>query len=190
MREIELKYRLHAPQAMRARLSACGFMFAGRVSETNQLFDDPAGNLRRAGKALRLRSSTPLKSTADSLVNSAAREGRDEIHTFTYKGPATPGHAKSREEVETQVADADQLRLILARIGFNPILEYRKTRETWVRDNCEVTLDELAGLGWFLEIEGKSEEQVVNIAKELQLSDDCLERRSYAELTRSAPLQM
>ncbi|HMQ17103.1 MAG TPA: CYTH domain-containing protein, partial [Phycisphaerae bacterium] len=57
--EVEIKIALDGPAALRARLAEQGAVYAGRAFEINRLFDTPAGALRHAGCALRIRTSRP-----------------------------------------------------------------------------------------------------------------------------------
>lgn len=193
MQEIEVKYRLRSPDEMRAKLPPLGFSFAGRVEEVNRMLDDRARRLQKSDFALRVRSA--VDSNAEDRANNAPHSpkqlSRDSTaaqsprtkHTLTFKGPPVAGKAKIREEIEVDVADAQALESILAKVGFECRLEYRKQRETWTRGECSVTLDELPQLGWFLEIEYTSVEGVQGVAAELKLSDADIEHRSYAAMT-------
>lgn len=134
--ENEVKIRVESAEAARAALVALG---ATRVRprhfEDNELFDDAPGSLGAAGSLLRLRR-TP----------SAA--------VLTFKGPRRPDESvKSREEIETNVADAEAVREILERLGLRAVFRYQKYRETWVWRDVEIVIDETP-IGVFFEIEG------------------------------------
>ncbi|HPQ17134.1 MAG TPA: class IV adenylate cyclase, partial [Bryobacteraceae bacterium] len=73
---------------------------------------------------------------------------------LTYKGPATRGRHKSREELETEAGDAQAIAAILSRLGFQPVFRYEKYRTEYAGKKGGVaTLDETP-IGVFLELEG------------------------------------
>jgi adenylate cyclase class 2 len=135
-REIEIKLRV--PDAGRARrlLRAAGFRISKpRVFESNTLFDTPEQRLRQAGLMLRVRN-----------VNGAGK--------LTYKGPASAGKHKIREELEIDASKPLMLAAILEKLGFTPAFRYEKFRTEFRRDpGGEATLDETP-IGVFLELEG------------------------------------
>ncbi len=170
-REIEVKFRLDDPAAARAWLGACGARRAARVHETNRIFDTTEQTLLAADCGLRLRTCRPLDDA-----------GPPASTTLTYKGPRAAGKTKVREEIETAVADADATATILHRLGFWEVIVYEKHRETWLLDECEVCLDELPKLGWFVEIEGPSRDAVEAARARLNLSAAAPLRETYVEL--------
>jgi adenylate cyclase class 2 len=124
-----------AQQMLRAAGAA---LVAPRGFEDNVLYDDAAGTLSAAGRTLRLRRS-------------------GETGLLTYKGPGTVvGDVKSREEIQTQVADAEALAHVLRAIGFLPRFRYQKYRETYRHGRLDVVVDETP-IGTFVEIEGEPE---------------------------------
>ena len=135
--ETEIKLPLGDARAGRRMLRRLGFQIAKRrVFESNTMFDTPDAGLERRGTALRLRTA-----------------GRR--RTITFKGAPGAGPHKSREEVETEVADAGAARDILGRLGYGPVFRYEKYRTEYrkARQAGVVTLDETP-LGVFLELEG------------------------------------
>jgi adenylate cyclase class 2 len=137
--ETEIKLRVEACSARRL-LSRHGFRVRRRrVFESNVVYDTPDLALRRQGCLLRLR-----------------RAGR--LVTLTYKGPASAGKHKSREELESAVPDFELFDRIIKGIGFNPIFRYEKFRTEYSLDDSTgtVTLD-VTPVGDFLELEGEPE---------------------------------
>ena len=137
--ETEIKLRLtEGPDRAKAFLEQHGFQATGpRQLETDQIFDLPAGDLRQSGRVLRLRSTG----------------GR---WIVTYKGPADARvKHKSREEIETEVADGAVFFQILKGLGYQPAFAYEKFRTTFKAAGEEgiVTLDETP-IGDFMELEG------------------------------------
>ncbi len=134
--EIEVKLPAADLAEVRRRLEELGATLEKeRHDESNDLFDDAAGSLAGAGRALRLRRA----------------QGRG---ILTFKGAAkfTQG-VKSREERETAVGEPGEMEAILERLGFRRKFRYEKRREEWRFSDCDVALDETP-IGNFVEIEG------------------------------------
>jgi adenylate cyclase class 2 len=75
----------------------------------------------------------------------------------TFKGRRRVENGlKSRDEIETEVKDADAAQLLLERLGFKAVFRYEKYRETWSLLEQTVVVDETP-IGDFLEIEGDAE---------------------------------
>ncbi len=135
-RENEVKLAIANARTGRALLKRAGFRVCSpRVLETNIVFDTPECLLRFSGRLLRLRN--------------AGRKA-----TLTYKGPQDSSRHKSREEIETTVADSRAMAAIAGKIGFEPMFRYQKYRTEYRKGRHGVaTLDETP-IGVFLELEG------------------------------------
>jgi adenylate cyclase, class 2 len=169
--EIEAKVRAADPEAVRHRLESLAGAGYGPVLETNRLFDDIRRTLTAAGSAIRLRQEEPLPGSA-----AASRV------TLTYKGPRTESRLKRRPEFETAVTEADAMIAILAGLGLAEIFLFEKHRTTWHMGESEVVLDELPRLGWFVEVEGPSEAEVLRVLAQIGLADQPLIRDTYIGL--------
>ncbi|MBI5864497.1 MAG: class IV adenylate cyclase [Planctomycetes bacterium] len=167
--EIELKFRIAQPEPLRRTLESLSARPVGRFFEVNRIYDTPDGRLRAADSAVRVRES------CDPAVGST-------VATLAFKGPKSAGPLKQREEIETGVVDADALRAILARTGFVETILYEKRREVWVLADCEVVIDELPSLGWFVEVEGPSADAVRACCAAMKLDPADAIRDSYVGL--------
>jgi len=181
-REVELKLKLADPQHLRALLTRLNAPPAGPAFERNRIFDSPDRRLLRAGCGLRLRETR--SPDAPRRVPPAARPPVQPqcVPTLTFKGPREPGVVKSRGEWETTVVDAAALAEILSRIGFAEVIAYEKRRETCRVHDCEICIDELPRLGWFVEIEGPTAAAVRAVQSLLKLPDAAIVPESYVEL--------
>lgn len=171
--EIELKLRIADAAEVRCRLAECGAAFRERVLEHNSIFDDAERRLLAAGCGLRVRMVEPVAGDA-----AAGRRGG----TLTFKGPRQPGSLKVREEIEVACSDSAALIEILGRLGLRVVVLYEKRRETWTLHGCEVALDELPRLGWFVEIEGPDEATISAARSALQLDPAPVVPESYVSL--------
>lgn len=167
--EIEIKFRIDDPALFRRRLESAAARRSESLLETNWLFDTPDGGLRHHDCGLRVREMR-------------IEDGKTTRTTLTFKGPRVSGELKVREEVETTVHDATAVRLILARLGYRPMVLFEKRRECWQLGACEVTLDELPRLGWWLEIEGPTAEEVGKTRQVLGLGDVSPVAQTYVEM--------
>jgi adenylate cyclase class 2 len=174
MYEVELKVRAaHGP--VRERLSALGAESTGAVTQIDTYYDAPHRDFAATDEALRLRRE---------------RRDGDAATRLTYKGPLVEAASKTRREVETTVDDADQLADILDALGFAPAAVVEKERERFAVDDYTVTLDTVADLGEFVEIEREAAESEVESVREgavsrlrdLGLDPDQQVRTSYLGL--------
>jgi adenylate cyclase class 2 len=117
---------------------------------------------------------------------------------ITYKGPKIDTTTKTRRELELPIepAQADSWAELLGALGFRPAGEVRKRRRKahvdWQQRRVEVSLDEVDGLGTFVELELLADESELDAARaclaalaaHLGLAHS--ERRSYLELVLTA----
>ncbi len=167
--EIEAKFRVGSHGPIRERLAAIGARFLERVLERNEILDRPDAELQRRGCGLRVREKID-------------ENGESVGATVTYKGPRRPGPLKSREEIETEIDDAEATRRIFAGLGFISVLSYEKRRESWEIDGCRVELDEPPHIGLFVEIEGPDEPAIRAVQERLGLESSDMEPESYGSM--------
>jgi len=166
--ETEVKIRLTLdPASARRHVEQRGYRPLGpRTLEADQLYDLPGAELRLSGRLLRLRL-------------------RGDRWTLTYKGPSLSLRHKSREEIETDVADGVALAEILFGLGFHPGFRYEKYRTTFAAEGEPgiVTLDETP-IGLFLELEGP-EDWIDHAAARLGYTTADYVTSSYGSLFRA-----
>lgn len=172
-REIEIKLRVSDRARLRHRLKDLGFVLqTPRHWEKNALFDFPDHRLGRTNKMLRLR-----------IVRGEA--------TLTWKErPREVAGHKSRDEIETRVAAASQLRSVLERLGMIAVAHYTKRRTEYSLANGTrrgragvLAFDETAA-GNFIELEG-SRSWIDRTAKRLGYSREDYITSSYLQLLSS-----
>jgi adenylate cyclase class 2 len=179
MYEVELKVRAsHGP--VRERLADAGAERVHRVRQVDTYFDAPHRDFAETDEALRLRAETPLDESGDPAGETTV--------VLTYKGPLVEAASKTRREVETVVVDGEAGREILGAVGFEPAAEVRKDRTRYRLAGYTVTLDDVAGLGEFVEVETEAEEVAParegarDLLAELELDADAQIRTSYLGL--------
>ncbi|MGA2934903.1 MAG: class IV adenylate cyclase [Methanomicrobiales archaeon] len=135
MIEYEVKIRVGSLQTLRARLASLGVRAATNLTEKDTYFNSPTRDFSRTDEALRIRST-------------------GEGTSLTYKGPKIGlAGVKAREEIIVSVDPKEEMEEILARLGFTRTAVVEKTRETYRVEGTFVALDEVKGLGSFMEIE-------------------------------------
>jgi adenylate cyclase class 2 len=179
--EVEQKYPLADPASAVRRLRELGAVDGQVMTQVDAYFNHPARDFAATDEALRIRQI-------------------GEANFITYKGPKLDATTKTRKELElplpTGSAAAESFAEILLALGFRRVAEVRKQRRTlhlqWQGRNAEIALDEVEGVGSFIEIELSATEAdleaakncLASLAAELNLKD--FERRSYLELLLSA----
>jgi len=159
MYEIEIKLKVESFKGLIEKLKR----FKKReVLQKDVYYQHPCKNFGETDEALRLR-----------IV--------DSIGELTYKGPRVKSKVKKRVEIIVKTSDVNELKKLLERLGFKPIAEIVKKRLIYEYKGVEVCLDEVQGLGFFIELEGKSEEDVLKVLKELRIEGK-IEDKTYLEL--------
>ncbi len=175
--EVEQKYRIDDLPSLEHRLVAMGMVAHEPVQQVDCYFSHPGRDFASTDEALRLR-----------------RVG--EHNYITYKGPKLDSTTKTRREIEIEFAKgshtADDMASLLQALGFAPVAEVRKHRVhstiRWQNREVGVALDDVAGLGRFVELEIMATQAdlepakscLASLAKKLGLAN--AERRSYLEL--------
>ncbi len=175
--EVEQKFPVPDLRGIEAQLDAMGVSVSPPRVEADTYYRHPARDFAVTDEALRIRRI----GTASFL---------------TYKGPKIDATTKTRREIDLPLPSAPQgadgWSALLEALGFTPIAEVRKTRRKAhvARQDrrVEVSLDEVEGLGTFVELElvtsledvAAAKACIAALAAQLGLSDS--ERRSYLEL--------
>lgn len=180
MTEVELKASLSPQQAaaLPSALARLGFAAQATQEETDLYWNGAARDFRRTDEALRLRAVRHIS-------------GGEAQTYLTYKGPKLDARSSTRQEYETAVGDFDTARSILLALGYHAAFTVKKTRRSFTRGAQTVCLDEVDGLGHYIELEqlledGASRENAITsllaLLDTLSLSRDALTRASYLEL--------
>jgi adenylate cyclase class 2 len=145
MYEVELKVRA-AHDPVRSRLSAVGADCLGAVRQVDTYYDAPHRDFTETDEALRIRRESP--------------EDGEAIARVTYKGPLVDAASKTRGEAETGVADGDAMAAVLEGLGFEAAATVEKRRERYAHGGYAVVLDDVCGLGEFVEVETETEDDI------------------------------
>jgi len=166
MIEIEVKARARADTL--ERIMALGAIPMGEENHCDRYFNPPWRDFRKSDEALRIRI-------------------KEEGARLTYKGPKLDSMTKSRLERTVQIDDPLEMEKILTALGFVLSAQVRKRRSKYSWRGVTIALDEVEGLGSFLEVEARGEadweeqkEKVLSILRDLGLGESI--RSSYLEL--------
>ncbi|MBP3879848.1 MAG: class IV adenylate cyclase [Lachnospiraceae bacterium] len=141
MVEVEVKIPVGDLKEVRAGLLKAGFVHAWSRIEKDTYFDGGANGIRKSGQALRVRQ----------ILDCDTGEKKAEIN---FKGKKIDSVSMSRPEYETSVGDGETAGKILLEAGFFPVKPaVIKKREMLVCGEMTACLDEVEGLGTFLELE-------------------------------------
>jgi adenylate cyclase class 2 len=180
MYEVEMKFPLDDPSQVSANLRQLGFVPGATHRQIDRYFNHPARDFASTDEALRLRLD-------------------DDRLCITYKGPKIDAQTKTREEIEVAVGGEENLEAlsqILRRLGFRDVATVEKRRTYWSMTQeskqIEICMDEVKGVGWYVELETSAQEDELDAARDVilywarQLGLQNSERRSYLELLLSA----
>lgn len=89
------------------------------------------------------------------------------------------GDQERADEYETEILQPEEFRKILGFLDFKKVITVNKNREYWDCGNFEVVLDDVAGLGLFLEVEAKegfkdtikAKDECISFAKKLGIEN-------------------
>lgn len=177
MYEVELKFRLADPAVVLGRLHAWGAQGEAPLQQSDLYFNHPSRDFVQTDEAFRIRSI-------------------GDLNFATYKGPVVDSQTKTRHEIEVGIASgaaaAAEFGEMLVLLGFRQAGVVRKKRVIHRLEidgrAYELALDEVEGLGTYLEIETLANETqrsaardgILAIAAQLGLSK--AERKSYIAL--------
>jgi adenylate cyclase class 2 len=135
VREIEVKYRCDDIETLLADLKSRGIGVSDPLYQDDQAYAPDGwrfGDSKIGVSFLRLRTAA----------------GR---HTFTLKEPAL--NEQACLEYETEIADRETMHRAVLRMGYRPTVRIAKTRRTASYDGCSLCIDDVEGIGGFIEAE-------------------------------------
>ena len=176
--EVEIKLKVRNKKQVMDSLKTIGFLEDRYVVETDIYYTSKHHDFAALGEALRIRKVENLKSGKETCL-------------ITYKGAKLDQVSMTRQELETEVGDGETVRKILEQIGFCPVSPVEKQRLYLRKDNMTACLDDVKGLGNYLELEilTDAEEERTKALKQVK---DVLEILGYSmkDTTRTSYLSM
>lgn len=140
MIEVEVKIRVNDINSLISLFLDKGFERESYVEEIDTYYTSKFHDFKANDEALRIRTSCNLVS--------------GKIESFvTYKGKKLDDISMSRLELETGVMDAEVMDRIFTSIGLIPVTPVKKKRLSLTKGNITACIDDVEGLGGFLELE-------------------------------------
>lgn len=142
LKEYEIKIPVDDLETVEQNIEKLGACLIGYVEERDYYIDTrPCINLVANDSVLRIRVSRDLNRDATA-------------YELTFKGPREKhGFAKIRNEISVVVDDAGKLLEIFKMLGFKVLAEIVKRRRIYQYNEYRIYLDDVEGLGKFVEIE-------------------------------------
>jgi len=139
MLEVEVKVKVNSSFA-KDKLVSLGFIEDVSLYERDVYFNSESNDLRKADKALRIRECRNL----DLDITE---------YELNYKGAKIDNSTMTREETEFIIPSFSHGERLLNGLGYFAAGSVEKRRTHFVKDGITCCIDNVAGLGEFLEIE-------------------------------------
>lgn len=175
--EVEEKFLVMSLETVEKELQALDAVWQPSMLQVDDYFAHPCRDFALTDEAIRIRQ-VGIQSW------------------LTYKGPKIDAVTKTRRELDLPLPSGEavgrRFAELLTALGFRVVGQVRKRRLPgsidWEGWSCQIALDEVAGLGEFLELEliadvqqlGAARAALASLVQHLGLRDG--ERRSYLEL--------
>ena len=165
---IEVEVKARAPEGIAERIASLGGELIAVENHQDLYFNSPHRDFKRSDEALRIRI-------------------KEEGPRLTYKGPKIDRATKSRLELTVRIDDIQQMKEILGHLGFVLSATVQKQRRKYSYQDVTLALDEVEGLGSYVEVEDQAEadieeqrRKVLGVMGELGLHESITS--SYLEL--------
>jgi adenylate cyclase class 2 len=165
---IEVEVKARAPEDIAEKIVALGAKLLVVENHQDLYFNSPLRDFIVSDEALRIRI-------------------KEEGARLTYKGPKLDQTTKSRLERTVKIDDPQQMEQILSSLGFVLSAQVRKRRSKYSYEGAVLAIDEVEGLGRFVEVEAEGEgdyevqrQKVLSILSRLGLNESI--RSSYLQL--------
>lgn len=157
--EREVKLLLVNYEVAREALLETGFKYIDTCFEEDYYYSHPCIDFSVTDEALRARRR---------------KCSNAEYYTITYKGPRVVKDLglKTRVELEVELTNVqwNVIRSIIEKLGFTSVARVSKTRDLYTTECVDAYLDELHGVGFYLELELKcdrGEEHIKRVIERL-----------------------
>jgi adenylate cyclase class 2 len=176
LNELEVKIKIEDEKHFKELFQTCQVLFGdftSHVLQKDEYFDNHEEQLKQQDLVVRIRSIGNKKK-------------------ITLKSPRV--HLSSgmthRIELEFLSAEGETLDEQLQNQGLIAREASEKERWTFVYQECEIVLDRLPFIGYFVEIEGPSELEIQKVVELLGLQDCPVIKQNYGELMRNKLKEM
>ena len=140
MIEVEVKLPLFRRSITERALVEAGFEAGDLVKESDIYYTSDFHDFMKRDEALRIRQSENLTQISSRSI-------------LTYKGAKLDKVSMTRQELETVVESPENMQAILQALGYEPLFPVRKLRQYYHKGRITACVDQVEGLGSFLELE-------------------------------------
>jgi adenylate cyclase class 2 len=166
--EVESKYRSPGNDKVEKALAKLGAKKTWGGTMEDVYYAHPSRDFGKTDEALRLRKT-------------------DDASELTYKGPRMQSlTVKAREEITLKTDNPLAVARIVERLGFRESFVVRKSRSSYILDKLRVEVDDVEGLGEFVELEILTESpersKMLMETARTELGLEKLEPRTYLEM--------
>jgi len=200
--EVEQKFPVSSLADVEGHLTALGAAISTPKVEVDVYYNHPARDFAVTDEAVRIRTVGPSSCITykgpkiDATTKNLSQNHHSHVERPSDSEPPAGSRTgfKTRREIELPLAadTAAGWAELLVALGFRSVAEVRKRRRKayvpWQAQRVEVSLDEVEGLGCFVELELVVEEPLLETAKAClaalaqRMGLKQSERRSYLEL--------
>ena len=182
MIEVEVKAKINDFNLVKKSLKEIDAKKSHIEHQEDSYFASPIKDFAKTDEALRIREIKINKKTKTVI---------------TYKGPKIDAKSKTREEIELGIEDPKKMERVFEHLGFKKVAKVIKKRTIYLLDEYIISLDEVEGLGPYMEIETDLEdgtnyekelEKIFDIFKKLKITEG-FERTSYLELLENKKIK-
>lgn len=141
MKEIEVKAKLKNKEEVMKKLESLGCVFDKPVIQNDVIYAEKVGSFalfdsNEVFLRIRVKNNSKIIFTAKKRM----KNGLDKL------------------EHETEVSSKEEAEGIISLLGYKEAVRVNKTRQTTVYNGCEICVDEIQGLGSFIEMEKMASE--------------------------------
>jgi len=172
MIEIEVKAIVNDPKHFERSIIQLGATPICIENQADTYYSAPYRDFEKTDEALRIR----------------VQDGKSFL---TYKGPKMDKISKTRKEIELTIDNVNAMGEILTSLGFSPVAVVSKKRKNFRLGDLYLSLDEVRGLGDFIEIEisvkdsrnyEEKVEAIFKLFEKLGIKRESSIRKSYLEM--------
>jgi predicted adenylyl cyclase CyaB len=167
--EVESKVKVASLEKLKQQLIKMGAVFGEQKTQEDQYFyrDDVLDKVKGPGSSIvRIRKSSKCYLTSKTFTNQLG----------------------AWEEHEIVIENPEELRKLLIKVGFVPVLDIIKKRQTGRLNEYELCLDDIKDYGTYLEVSLDSDEKetarkkILELLNKLGFKESDIDHRSYAEV--------
>lgn len=166
MNEYEIKLKIQDPKKWRRKILKFKGKLISKKFEYDISLDKPNHYMKKKGEILRVK-----------------RIGNDVI--VGYKNRKKQKSYRLEEEIELKCSDLEKIVSIFKKLGYTYIRsEIEKVRETYIIPKGKITIDKLPQIGYFLEIESQTKNDLLLLIKKFGVNRKNIMTERYGKIIK------